>query len=823
MGHDARHLGIDLGTTNTAAAVFDGERVELVRTTDGGTLTPSVVRIDARGRVTVGTRARPHLETDPENTRSEFKRLMGTSQALAFPAAKLARRPEQLAAEILRSVRQDVAEMVGFVPTRAVLTVPALFELPQAAATSEAARLAGFEQVELLQEPVASALAAGWSAAEDAGGPWLVYDLGGGTFDVSLLETRDGLLRVVAHDGDNFLGGRDIDIALGRWVLEQLAADGIAIDAADPKNAVALRVLRAATEQAKIDLTRRTETEVVVPSLFRVDDRAVDVDLILDRATLERHVSPVVERSIAVCQRLLARHGLTAPQLRKVVLVGGPTVIPHLRQRLAEAFGVPFAEGLDPMSLVARGGALYAATAGIDARPAPAVAPGRRLWMQYPAMTADTSPFIAGRLLEGAGRAPTEVRFVRDDGGFTSEWTRLGSDQGLVVMVELATRRTNTFAVEGRDAAGVAVPLQPPTVTLVHGLSVTEPPLSRSIGVALANDRVQVYLARGTPLPAKRTFTHHTVETVVPGEGPENGEALAIPIVQGELLDAHLCRLVGRLVILSGTLSGPLPAGSPVEVTLEVDRGGRMSARALVPKLDQVFEEVAHLSIPDADPEMLASQLQTLRTRAAEARRIGAGASVQHDAKRSDRLVDVDWALQDVESLLAAARGGDTDAGQKARRLLIDAEAVLSEVEEEAAWPELDERTLHVLSNASKWVSQFGTVQEQRMLAEASSAVDRARTTRNATDLQRYLGVARQLTNAAYYRHPDAWLWGFQAAASDVSRSTDLERAQRLVIEGRAAIEIGDRDQLRRIVQDLWKLLPDDPRNLTRGYGSGVW
>src|SRR5271170_2499523 len=216
------YVGIDLGTTNSTAAVFDGEKVTLIRNPQGATLTPSVVRIDARGTVTVGARARRFLETDPQNTRSEFKRLMGTAQGIEFTAAKLTKRPEELAAEVLKSLRADVKEHLGFVPARAVVSVPALFELPQSAATSEAARLAGFEKIELIQEPVASALAAGWSA--DAGsGSWLVYDLGGGTFDVSLLETCDGLLRVVGHDGDNFLGGRDFDWALVDWVLAEVS------------------------------------------------------------------------------------------------------------------------------------------------------------------------------------------------------------------------------------------------------------------------------------------------------------------------------------------------------------------------------------------------------------------------------------------------------------------------------------------------------------------------------------------------------------------------------------------------------------------------
>src|SRR4029077_6411300 len=154
------------------------------------------------------------LESDPNNTRAEFKRLMGTAQQIDFPAAKLQRRPEELAAEGLRSLRADMQEQLGFAPERAVISVPALFELPQSAATSEAAKSAGFARVELLQEPIASALAAGWRADGDGAGSWLVFDLGGGTFDASLLETRDGLLRVVGHDGDNFLGGRDFDWAI---------------------------------------------------------------------------------------------------------------------------------------------------------------------------------------------------------------------------------------------------------------------------------------------------------------------------------------------------------------------------------------------------------------------------------------------------------------------------------------------------------------------------------------------------------------------------------------------------------------------------------
>src|ERR1043165_4858553 len=163
MADSPLFVGIDLGTTNSAAAVFDGERVSVVRNAQGATVAPSVVRLDKQGRVTVGTRARRFIEQDPANTAAEFKRLMGTGKELEFPAAGANTKPEELSAGLRKPRPRDSADPLGGAVERAVISVPALFELPQSAATSEAARLAGFARVELIQEPVASALAAGWT------------------------------------------------------------------------------------------------------------------------------------------------------------------------------------------------------------------------------------------------------------------------------------------------------------------------------------------------------------------------------------------------------------------------------------------------------------------------------------------------------------------------------------------------------------------------------------------------------------------------------------------------------------------------------------
>lgn len=809
------YVGIDLGTTNSTVAVFDGKELTLIRNREGSVLTPSVVRIDARGNVLVGARARRFLDTDPENTRGEFKRLMGTAHQLEFRASGISRRPEELAAEVLKSLRQDVADQLGVAPDRAVVSVPALFELHQTAAASEAARRAGFERIELIQEPVASAIAAGWTQ-DGSNGPWLVYDLGGGTFDVSLLETRDGLLRVVAHDGDNFLGGRDFDRALVDLALARLSADGIVIDRANPRHAPALRRLRLAAEEAKIELTRAAEAPIFVAGLD-VDGQSVDVDTIVTRSEYEAVIGPLIDRSLNICTRLLAANGLGNGGLERVVLVGGPTVIPLLRERVRSVLGAGFGEGLDPMTLVAQGAALFAGTVALDGRPAVEAAEpaGPKVWLQFPAMTSDLSPFVVGKLLDQSS-AIREVKIDRLDGEWHSDPTPCEADGTFSMMVRLLPRQNTSFAVHGLLDDGRAIALHPAQFSITHGMTLGEPPLSRSIGVALADDRVQVYFNRGNPLPIRRTFVLHTVETVDPAA---EGHALKVPIVQGEFARAHLCRLVGTLEIASSALNAPLPAGSEVELMLELDRGGQLRARARVASTDQIFDQVALLVTPQVSLEALGDLLAKLRSRAADLSR---AAFKDRSGKTAARLSGAMTHLDDVERNIMAARGGDLDAGEQARRELSDFDALLAEVEADQAWPELKEKIDNEFAAAISWVAAYGNESERSTLISAHEASKRAFVGRDADDVERQLGVIRRLGWAAYFRNPGAWEAEFEQCAARVGDSTDLRRASELVAKGREALRQRDRDGLERIVRELWQLTPVDHEEQKLGHGSGL-
>ncbi|HET9955897.1 MAG TPA: Hsp70 family protein [Polyangiaceae bacterium] len=816
-------LGIDLGTTNSVQAVHDGDTCKLVRSSDGSVLTPSVVRIDGRGRVSVGARARSFLVSDPDNTRSEFKRLMGSPHGLDFGAAHVSRSPSELSAEVLKSLRHDFAEQFGEQPMRAVISVPALFELPQLEATSDAARLAGFERVEFIQEPIASAIASGWSAQDGQNGSWLVYDLGGGTFDVSLLESREGLLRVVGHDGNNFLGGRDIDQGLAEWALGRLARDGAVLDVTRPELFSALRRLRAACELAKIELTRSHEADIVVPELCELGGAKISVDLVVTRAELEVIVRPIVERSLEICLRLLGAHGLAPEQLQHVVLVGGPTLIPSVRELLAAVLPVSGANGVtlksvDPMALVAEGAALFAFSQGLSSAPAAKTsvsAAGPSVWLQYSAVSSDPNPYVVGKV-GNAAKPMTTVCIERTDHGFSTQDTPLDDEQAFAVPVELIPRGRATFRIWGKAEDGVKVALVPHEFTISHGVSLGEPPLSRSIGVALANDEVQVFFEKGSPLPVRRTFRLRTVETVSPGN---TGFALLVPIVQGEFPFAHLCRLVGALEISAAQIATAVPAGAAVEVTLELDRGGRLSASAKIDGLDQVFEQVAHLVMPDSSIDSMRLARNALSERGALLR----GEAFRNGDQRALRtLLEAERLNGDAQRAIELAAGGDPDASERARRLLIDLDGLLSEAEALRSWPKLEEEARYRLAVESGWLAKYGTTVEQSLFDKTAEALERALKAKSSSEVRRQLHAAARLGDAAYYRSPRAWPDAFERLLTRVHELSNPVQGKKLVEEGRQALARGELRELERIVTGLWQLLPPDPERRRLGHDSGV-
>jgi molecular chaperone DnaK len=491
--------------------------------------------------------------------------------------------------------------------------------------------------------------------------------------------------------------------------------------------------------------------------------------------------------------------------------------MPPLRSRLESRFGAPFGTGLDPMLLVAQGAALFAATSALDARPAKATrAPGGpRVWLQHPAMTPDTSPFVVGRALDEADRIRA-VRFERTDGAWQSDWFSLEKDGSFAGMLSLKRRASNTFSVEVQRTDETSARADPAELTIMHGVSIGEPPLARTIGVARADNSVAVYFERGSPLPMRKTFTLRTVQAVSP---TMTEFALRVPIVQGDFPLAHLCRLVGVIEVPSSALQAPLPLGSPIELTLEVDRGGALSVKAFLPAQKATFDRAEQLVAPATSPDAMSKLVSELKERAA-ALRGQAFREGRRDAIMA--LADFDSSIESVQRDVDAARGGDQDAAEKARRGLIDCDGVLGDVEAANAWPELSARVSEEHVHAVHWVEQYGSETEKKSLSQSMELAQRALRARNPREVERQLRVMRRITTAAYFRDPEAWFIELDAASNRLDECSDPARAQAIIQRGRDAEQARKTREVERAVRELWELLPAGGEDRALSFDSGV-
>jgi molecular chaperone DnaK len=408
------------------------------------------------------------------------------------------------------------------------------------------------------------------------------------------------------------------------------------------------------------------------------------------------------------------------------------------------------------------------------------------------------------------------VRIEREDAGWKSAEATLSSEGSFVLQVQLARHRQSRFRLIALDAGGAAIALGTDGFAIVHGVSVADPPLSRAVGVACADDSTQVYFARGTPLPARRTFVLETVAAI----GARTGEdALAIPVVQGESRRAHRNRLIGMLRLQG--VKRDLPAGSRVELTLELDRSGQLHARADVPAAGQTFAEVVHVLVPSASLQTIAQELEATGQRATELQRRTFQAGLPAAATA---LAEVPGLLAEAERAHAdAARGdGDADAAQKAHRRLLEAGAALDEAEAILAWPELEGEARRWTLYYTPLVARWGTAAEQELFDQALHATLAAQKTRDAAELERQLEAMRSLGRASYCRDPRSLANELEWATAHVTQAMDVAAAQQLVERARAAEAEGNRAALHALVARLWELYPGSPELREKSFGSGV-
>jgi len=366
-------IGIDLGTTNSVVAVMEGKDPKVITNEEGARLTPSVVAWDDKGEILVGQIARRQAITNPENTVSSIKRFMGmkydeleteikrvpyhvlrASNGDAQVEVRSKRlSPPEISAKVLQKLKRAAEDYLGGEVTDAVITVPAYFNDSQRQATKDAGRIAGLDVKRIVNEPTAAALAYGLDKKKDE--LIAVYDFGGGTFDISILEVGENVVQVVSTNGDTHLGGDDIDNRLMTWLIEEFKKEQT-IDVS--KDKMVLQRLKEAAEKAKIELSSVQETEINLP--FLTADATGPKHLLkkLSRAQFERMIDDIITHTIEPCKKAISDAGKTAADIDEIVLVGGSTRIPLVQQRVREHFGKDPHKGVNPDEVVALGAAV---------------------------------------------------------------------------------------------------------------------------------------------------------------------------------------------------------------------------------------------------------------------------------------------------------------------------------------------------------------------------------------------------------------------------------------------------------------------------------
>jgi molecular chaperone DnaK len=815
---DTIDFGIDLGTTNSAIAVVEDGAVTVIKNNEGWDITASAVWIPKPGTIHVGRRARERVESEPDNAAAEFKLEMGLADAgKRFAKAGATLTPQQLSAEVLKSLRADAAHHSGSLPDAAVITVPAAFSLNQNKATIEAATLAGFGAAcPLVQEPTAAAFAYGFHNADDRA-YWMVFDFGGGTFDAAVVSKRDGDLRVLNHAGDPYLGGKLIDWALVDRVLAPEAARTLGLTGfhrEDPAWRVNFAKLKYAAEEAKIQLSRSESVDVMVDLAVGNGDLE-PFEYTLRRDEVDGVAEPYYARAVNLCREALAESGLGPDSIDRLLLVGGVTLSPGLRERLADpvhGLGIELDLSLDPTTVVARGAAIFASTVRHPDPPSFQPAAGEfSVELAYEPSVTVTTPTVAGRVHSSEPMDWTGFGVVLTNPDarppFRTAKIALNRAGAFATEVDVDPHRTSRFTIELLDAQGAPRKLTSNTLSITHrDIEFGGARLTHSLGIQLADQAFSPLLRKGAAVPTRAREVFRTSKAL---HRADSDAVIRIPVVQGERGRADRNRSVGMLEIRPVDVRIDLPAGSEVEVTFEVDASNLITVVADVPLIQTQFEAEIDLdNVRTPSSEVLNAGLSDAERRVEDAHT----ASDVPDVRRRLEKLDEEGALTTAREQVRAA-ATDAGAAATAEDRLRDLHAQLDDIEDAAALPTLERELREALADAAELVDRAGSAGDRQELGELRTRADEAIAKHDAAALRTETERVGRLLIQLESRQPGWAVRLFYALAAEEAVLRPAAQARSLIREGEQALAVGDERSLETVNQRLIRLLPQEEQN----------
>lgn len=826
--------GIDLGTTNSAISRMENGKPTIKKSDTQEDTTPSCVNINKKKDFTIGriafngmkienARVLKTFTKNAVNTYIEFKRTMGTthSEENAFLGKSLT--SEELSAEVLKKLKSYILdENVSSV----VITVPAKFLNPQKEATLKAAELAGFKNVELLQEPVAAATAYGLDA-KNKNGYWVVFDFGGGTFDTALVKAEEGILSVKDTAGDNWLGGKNLDNAVIDEIIIPHLKQNFAIDFV-LDDELKLQMLRDAVkpyaEEAKNQLSFKDKVSILsgMGDLPFEDENGEEpeIDLEVTLEDMERVLSPIFQKAVDITKDLIHRNNLKGNDIDALILVGGPTYSPVLRKMLKEQITDKVDTSIDPMTAVANGAALFASTLSVSEEVKEQNRDKTKLQLEvnYEATSVELDSLLNISILKDKteGQIPSEVfvEIVSNDGSWSSGKKQIGEKKTLMEVI-LNEGVSNVFQIRAFDGQGNMIECQPNQFNILQGIGGLEGMTVLPYHICIVKhfedeDKDLIATVKGLEKNNK-----------VPAVGIRNGlktrneirpgiasDIIRIPIYQGdhnaERSNPLLNDLVQEIIITGEHLPRLLPIGSPVDLTIKVDRSEKMKVTVEFPTIEHT-EEVEIIIQPKEAPssEFLKDEL--------------------HKSIRKAKNLKQDKVLDNLQKLdnQLDNEGGSADGKMQIQDGLRKELLILDKAEKTAEWPEIEKElkdTFYEFEDLINKIKGNGDDEDLKMekieahLQEFRDKIEQIVKTKDRKEAKELIseinGIDFELRNMVSGNAMDVqYMKMFNDQFEEFSWK-DRSRAKQLTNQGMELIMNGRNNALRPLLIELVKLLP---------------
>lgn len=727
MAQVKMRYGIDLGTTNSAICRMENGEPLIKKTDVQKDILPSCVSFTKRKVIRVGDGAYSDLRSDKsratrkwteinENVFIEFKRTMGLDKHYYSSNMGCGYSSEELSAEVLKTLKSFVTDDSV---NSAIITIPAKFKADQIAATKRAAKLAGFEHCELLQEPIAASMAYGLKSDEKEG-YWLVFDFGGGTFDAALLKVEDGIMQVTDTEGNNYLGGKNLDYAIVDQIIipylqENYTIDGILAD--DTKKQILRDAMKFYAEQAKNQLSFKEKCDITSQlDEFGDDDEGepLELDMVITQSQLKPVVAPIFQKAVDIVKELLQRDNLIG-KLNKLILVGGPTYSPVLRAMLKEQITPNVDTSIDPMTAVAKGAALYASTIDTEIVGDPITEtsdkPKAVLDISYKSDSVETLEFVSAKLLpsesKGVKGDSVFIELTRSDNAWSSGKVEV-NDIGDVIECQLFGNKPTSFTIRAYDRQGNLIDCFPNEINFIPigvghavlpfhiGIEVTSEDVNKNVFVPLKG------LEKNQQLPA--TGVRNGLKTPSQLRPGNSSDKLVIPIYQGEhnaegtsaVYNDH----VFDAVITGDDIPALIPAYSDIDITIKVDNSQQMKLEVTFPVIGETVEKDIEVK------QRHGASLSDIEQRLREAK------MRMHDLQSSPSIPASETAealkmLEDVEHRLDGEK--DSDDGKMA--LLADIRKTflkMEEVENNHEWESVEAQLRQEFDRLEKANNELG-------------------------------------------------------------------------------------------------------------------